>query len=561
MRNRDRRRGRKGSTLLETVLAIVIMSTAGLAVLAMLQQAMIAAVRTRRLTTCSQLAQTSMARLKNISFYSLFAVDSATASANYGLHANYPYLAVLNGIKGSAAAAKFDRFKVDVVFMRRDATNALGTGNVNNLIPFSDADHDGVDDYDPAIRYFDQNGDGDYYETYTAGGRTVAEQPDTHMKLVTLSLYRRGVKACGSTELVSLEQFTGVTNPDSESMLSLVLDSPVNNSYAYRRLTSAQISALDLPIANAFAYAASTITSYRADGGAALVLSGQTAPLAVVNFYVGGSAILATSPAADSTGGFAFAPAAVTAALSEGQNRIRAQAVKGTYNSPNAESAVILDSDPPTISGNTPTGGVPTCGPYVAAVVADTTTAAGAEASGIFAPALAMKVNGSTVSFSYDPASGAVAWTDPGTGWAPAAGTGTYIAAVEAGDYAGYKASATWSFTINTPGTDNSAPAVAEKSPIGGSAGSDLPTISVRVFDHQSGIVPASVRMTLDGVVVVSSMTAGSAYNPGTGLVSYTPGCAFLTGSSHVVQISADHCAADPPDKVNSTDSWSFTVP
>jgi len=155
----------RGATLLETVLAIVIMAGAGLAIVAMLQKATVASLKAREKMTCGRMAQLGQARLKNIDFFSLFAVDSSSANwASPPLHATYPYMATLNGIRSTLAASKFDRFRVDVTFMRRDTTDALGTGNTSNLIPFQD-NGAGVDVYDPNVKYFDQDGDGDYYET------------------------------------------------------------------------------------------------------------------------------------------------------------------------------------------------------------------------------------------------------------------------------------------------------------------------------------------------------------------------------------------------------------
>ena len=52
----------------------------------------------------------------------------------------------------------------------------LGDSNTNNLIAFKD-NGAGVDLYDSNIKYNDADGDGDYYETYVAGGRTCWTSP------------------------------------------------------------------------------------------------------------------------------------------------------------------------------------------------------------------------------------------------------------------------------------------------------------------------------------------------------------------------------------------------
>ncbi len=558
--NRRKPLGQSGTTLLETVLAIVIMSLAGLAVIALLQKTTASSLSARRSMTCAQAADAGMARLKNINFYSLFAVDSSSTNwATPPLHTSgpnlYPYLSVLAGLKSTLNASRYDRFKVDVIFMRRDSTDALGTGNTNNLIAFKD-NGSGVDAYDPSIRYDDANGDGDDYETYVSSGRTVAEQPDTHMKLVTLNIYRRGALACSKSELISLEQFTGDTNPDSESVLSLEVSTPTNSSFAYQMTTPAQIASRALALTYSYP---PDVQQYRADSIVPLNVAGVTEPLANVSFYVGGSGVLA-SAAADVFGAFAGSPAAVTSALVEGQNTVRATAAKSTYSSPIADRAVLLDVDPPTITGMTPVGAVAACAPFVSAVLADPVTSSGAVASGIYPGVTAMKVNGSTVNFSYSSSLGTIVWTATTTQTSPVLSSGTYVVSVEAGDYAGYKSSVTWTFSSSVPPTDASAPSIANKSPIG-AAPSDLPTISVRVFDNQSGIDPTSIVMTLDGVVVVNSANIGPYYDPSSGTVTYVPSSAFSPGTGHTAQISVNHCAAVPSGAVNSVDSWSFSVP
>ncbi|MDE2510156.1 MAG: hypothetical protein KGL74_03445, partial [Elusimicrobia bacterium] len=552
--------GRSGTTLLETVLAIVLMTIAGLAIVAVLQKATVASLKARQRMTCSRLTDAGMARLKNIDYYYLFAVDSSSTNwATPPLHASganaYPYTSVLTGLQSSLSASKFDRFKVDVVFMRRDSTDSKGTGNTNNLIPFKDNGF-GADAYDPNIRYNDANGDGDYYETYVSSGRTVAEQPDTHLKLVTLSVYRSGSLACSKSEMISLEQFTGATNPDSESVLTLELSTPTNSSFAYRMTTTAQIAARALSLANSYP---PDIQQYRADASVPLVLAGVTEPLATESFYVGSSGVLA-SATADVFGAFSASPAAVTSALVEGQNTVHAVAAKSSYSSPVADRSILLDISPPTITGMTPTGAVATCAPYVSAVLADPAVSTAAASSGIYAGVTAMKINGSTVPFFYNPAVGTIVWIATATQTSPVVSSGTFTAAVETGDYAGYKSSVTWTFSASVPATDASAPSISNKSPIG-MAGSDLPTISVRVFDNQSGIDPTSLSMTLDGATIMTGATAGSYYDPSSGTIAYAPSSAFMPGTYHTVTISVNHCATNPGGAVTSADSWGFTAP
>ncbi|MFH1619897.1 MAG: hypothetical protein ABIG11_08330, partial [bacterium] len=179
---------------------------------------------------------------------------------------------------------------------------------------------------------------------------------------------------------------------------------------------------------------------------------------------------------------------------------------------------------------------------------------------GICQDVLNMKINGQDIYFSYNPSSGTIVWLDSATMTPSILAPGSYSVLAEGGDYAGYKVNRAWSFTVSASTTDHSAPAIAQKSPIG-MAGSDLPEISVRVFDNQSGIVAASIVMTLDGVAVVDSSNIGTHYDPSDGTVSYTPAFAFIPGTPHTVTITARHWASFPADKITSSDVWAFNVP
>ncbi|TBR23367.1 hypothetical protein EPO15_06125, partial [bacterium] len=264
-----RRRSRAGYIILETVIAIVIMSVVGLSLLAMLHSSMGAVVKAREQTSCGRALQTGFSRLKNIDFYALFASDSA--SANHGLWAGYGYKTALDGLQTTLTAARFDRFKVLVTFMRRDSSDSNADGLTSDLVEFRDADADRIDDYDPAVRYLDQNADGDTYDTYSSGGRTVAEQPDTHIKQVTLQVYRRGRLVCSQTELISLEQLSGDINPSSEAVLTLLVSTPSNASYLYSANTAPLAAAQALAISSGLP---TEPARYRADAGSALTVSG-----------------------------------------------------------------------------------------------------------------------------------------------------------------------------------------------------------------------------------------------------------------------------------------------
>lgn len=537
--------------MLETVLAMLIMTTVGLALLAMVQKSLVVSYRAREAMTCSRMAQTGLARVKNMDFYYLFAADSD--QADFGLWAAYPYKAVLDGIKTTLNSSKFDRFRIQSAFMRRDSSDSNNNAMTSDLVPFTDNNGDNVDDYDSNIRFFDQNADGDFHDTYTSAGRTVAEQPDTHIKKVTFDVFRAGRLVCSKTELVSLEQMTGDPNPSSESALSLLVSTPSNGAFLYSMSTLARQNAWALAISKPYP---NDIQRFRADATSPLPIAGETDPLATINLYVGSSGILA-APAADAAGGFSAAPPAITAALVEGANILRVQATKDGYNSPIANKSLVLDLAPPIAGGFSPTGTAATRAPFVSATLSDPGVST-ATTSGICPDVVTLKINGTPVNFAYT--AGAVVWIDSTTGAAPILDTGTYTAVIEGGDYAGYKTSAAWTFTLSVPDTDHSAPAIAEKSPIG-MAPSTLPDISVKVFDNQSGIIPASITLKIDGAIAVNASNVGQHYDAGTNKVTFTLSSPFPPGTSHSVEITASHWATFPADKITSTDSWTFTTP
>lgn len=529
------------------------MTTVGLALIGMIQKLTIVSLRAREQHTCGRMAQTGFSRLKNMDFYNLFAFDSS--AANFGVSASHPYMTVLTGLRTTLSSQKFDRFTVAVTFMRRDASDADGDGSTTNLVAFQDSNNDLIDDYDSAIKYYDQNADGDYWDTYVSNGRTVAEQPDTHAKQVTLTIYRFGRAVCAQTELVTLEQFTPGSNPSSESSLTLNVSTPANNAYLYRSVTTGQAAARALSISKSYP---SSVIQARADTVSFLNVAGEATPLSTVNLYVGSSGILDTiSTAAD--GLFSGSAINVTTNLVEGSNRLTAQAVKSSYSSPLSAQSAILDYVAPTASGMTPSGATNTGAPYVAVTLSDmgvTTTTT----SGICPDVITLKINGSSRPYSFDASTGLVVWIDSATDTVPVVSTGAYTAYVEAGDYAGYKTTQTWSFTVSYSDTDHSAPSVSNKSPLGASAPA-LPTVSVRVFDNQTGIIPSSIRLTIDGVVVVDSTNIGAHYDPAAGDVTYTPSSSYGSGTSHTVEIRASHFATNPASKIESVDTWNFSVP
>jgi len=199
--------------------------------------------------------------------------------------AQYPYLAVLENLRTLVNDANFDRFVIYTDFMIRDLSDLDGDGETTDLRPFTDANHDDIDDYDPDIRYFDQNYDGDWNDFY--GSPEVSEEPDTHIKEATLELYKDGKVVYEETRLLSLEKLTGEPGKASGGDLKLLIEEPAQNSTLYALDTAQQTASFNLAVSKAYP---SNAPSYRADSSNLLYMSGETDPLADLEFRYGSAA-------------------------------------------------------------------------------------------------------------------------------------------------------------------------------------------------------------------------------------------------------------------------------
>ena len=559
---------RKGFGLVEAMMAIFVLSLLSLSLAYMYQYMFRVFVKTQQNTYTTRLAEMAFTKFKTVEYYYLFDCDSALPS--FGLtgtfgpvaqqRTSYPYMGVLNAIDSAVKKYRLDRWTISVAYKIRDVSDVNSNGLTSDLRDFTDANGDNIDDYDPSIKYHNANpaSDSDYYDTYTSTSlnKTVSEAPDTNLKEVTLKFYRNGSVVHTQTELISLEMLTGIESKSSGAELKLLLSQPENNSYLYNLITTARADAFALAISKSYP---ADLTAYRADAGSPITLAGETSPLSTVKFYRNSIGTVLDTYTADSLGNFSFWASGLTTALTEGENTIYAQATKDTFFSPYTPRKVILDLKPPEITGQTPTGTVNDLVPYVGAVLTDTILSTGI-ASGICEDVTTMKVNGSTVPFAFTSATGKIKWEDPATELPVKLTNGnSYTVLVEGGDRAHYKAAATWNFTVSVAATDNSAPSIANKVPSGFTA-DPMPEISCKVFDNQSGIDLDSIRMKLDGVVMVSSANISGHWDAEGQRVFYQQESAFASPSSHTVEVTASHWADNPPDKKTSVDTWDFNV-
>ena len=543
----------RGFGLVEVMIAISMMLAIIAASFTMLQISVVGTIKAREQSNASRLIDMIFSKLRNTDFFFLFCCDSS--KPYFDLYPEYPYMGVLNVIKNAVEDSGFSKFTIEITFMRRDTSDADGDGLTSDLIPFTDVNGDLIDDYDPEIKYYDHNNDGDYYDTYVENGRKIAEQPDTHLKEVTVTLYKREMVVAQSARLISLEEFSGIESPASGATLSLFVRQPANATYVYNLDTTERENAFNLVIDKSYP---ETVVAYRADFNYPLRLWGETDPQATVHFFVNDTISELDSAQADINGDFDFQSYSVTSELVEGRNTIWAKATKEGNVSPYSPREVILDLNPPQISDTQPTGTVNDRTPQVSAIVSDSGISTDT-VSGVCAEVITMKVNGETVEHEYNDETGEVIWIDTVTMSYPVLDVGTYTVVLQAGDNAYYKVSATWDFTVSISDPDNSPPSISQKTP-SGSTGYTMPEIGCRVFDNQSGINPSSIVMKVDGEVVVDSSNVFSHYNSSTGEISWTPDSPYENGTQHTVEISVSHWAENPPDRVTKTDSWSFFI-
>ena len=547
-------------------MAVFLLSILSLSVAYMYQYLAAVSVKLRENVYTSRVSVAVFSKLKTVEYYYLFAYDSALP--NYGLSGNYgpvtlqkaayPYLGLLNGITSLASRYSVDRWTLAVTFKLRDVSDVNGNGLFSDLRDFTDTDSDGRDDYDAGVRYYMANADSDYYDNYisTALNKTSSELPDTNLKEVTLKFYKKGRVIHTQTDLISLEMLSGIESKASGAELKMFINQPANDTCLYDLSQPSRQNAFALVLARPYP---DEVAAYRADTTYTLRLWGETVPLANVNFYVNSMITALDTRQADASGNFDYQSMPVTNALAEGENTIYAKATKDTYYSPFAPRRVTLDLNPPSITGQTPSGAVAELMPYIGAVLLDAPASTGTPC-GICQEVITMSVNGVEVPYNYNQSDGKIYRTDPATGLPARLVNGTaYTVYLEGGDNAYYKVNSTWTFTVSVSDPDNSEPAVANKTPLGSNAAA-LPEISCRVFDNQSGIDPYSITLKVDGAVEVSSANISVHWEAASGVVSYTPPEAFQPGSYHSVEVAASHWADNPADKKTRVESWDFTV-
>lgn len=565
----------KGFSLIELMVAVGVIGIIAYALGAVMTFVGTTAVRSREQAVAANLAERFFTRLNSLPYIYVFDMDSS--STNFRLNGSFgdvstqqnpfPYLATFREFDTLMRSHKFDRFTLDIRFMPRDLSDENHDGKTTDLRYFEDTNNNLIDDYDSALRYLDQNADGDYQDVY--GSPQVTEQPHTRLKEATFKLYKLGQLKYTETQLVSWEKLTGAEGKAAGATLTLLVSTPTEGSAIYTLVRASHSASFNLPITIAYP---SDIVAFRSDASSVLRIQGETTPGATLSWRLGAttSTVQDNGCLADYLGIFDCPATNINAALPEGLNTIYGQAYKTVYYSPWTSINVIRDVSTPTITAMEPTGTIYNLQPTVRAKFKDSPHNAGKTTAGVVRETLRLKLGDSTpLNHEYDSSTDYVTWIDSTTLVPPLLETGAYTIVLEGGDAAFYKNRSTWTFTIgvSTDDFDDSAPNVNNKSPIGSGAIPNPPIISVDVQDNQSGIRMDSIVLTLDGVVVVSSAT-GNLYSSCTPLlhqdgytVTFTPPDTLSAGT-HNLTITASHWALNyhgVTSKVTTTDAWSFT--
>lgn len=560
------RRNDRGITLVEILVATTLLVIVVAGFMSLILSAGVNHVKAKQRMVGDKLLEMGFSRLKSIDFFYLFPMDSAQPA--YGLSGtfkkfgpgntlqssstNYPYLKILDDFSHDIKAAKFDRFTVEIVYMRRDVNSPD-----NNLVPFSDLNNDGRDDADPGLRFEDFDADGKYWATYISTrpwpytGQRTPEVPGTGIRQATLKLWKNGKVAIERTTLINRDLLSGLEKVAMDSILPLKLSSPTVGGAMFQYITTEQQSAQNLALLTAYP---SFAIAFRADSVMPLRFFGRTDPLADIQIGVNGSGVLATITA-NGSGIFDASPPAVTSALIEGKNTLTMIAVKGVLNSPIKTVPLILDVRPPDMTpmpANLSTVGTYT--PVVGATLFDTTTGTN-NVSGICTQVTSIRIDGISYpvrTFLINPNSYAVyATTDTKLPVKLTPGMHTVI--VEAGDLARYKINRTLTFTVNVP-TDLTEPVIEDCVPSGGAAVSGpRPIMRMKITDEESGIDPDSIVFSVDGVPAVSAALGNiwKYYDPISGIVTYEPDHDISSGG-HTFTLSGANWASPALSQSNT---------
>jgi prepilin-type N-terminal cleavage/methylation domain-containing protein len=598
-----------GFTLIEVVLAMTIGSLLALTSAGAFHWASQSTLRGREQIQGMRLAQTLQSRLEKMDFYQVMTpmkptYDFATAfpltlistATNFGFEADYvvPTQAVLREIQNDVLKARFTHFTVDMEILRRDSADNNRNSGVMDLVEFDDGNRDGIDDMDNAVRFYDQNHDKKFYDAYQdpVTGKTISELPDTHIRRLTLKVWKGGRLIAQHAFLLVKEKLTGVENPSGESPLKFSLISPYN----YVPFYTLDVPALAAARALSIQKPSRSTWFFRADSVVPMHPTGTTEPNAVIEVYTRNAGVLDPDTVllpddtsiSDAYGSFSFNAPNATAKLKEGLNIITTRCVKGSLVSPYHPQEEVLDINPPEVLDQRPVNTVvATLSPVIACTLIDRPTPAADPA----APVSGLAGESTTFQFrrrgdryidyhldnsNIPPASApgqlrekvrsedesSFLLLDKTTRLPLVLQQGeTYDVHLEGSDLVLYKVIRDWSFTVAADMADRTLPDVSARAPLGIASGR-RPTISFEIEDLESGLDASSLRVELSGPTpstLLSGAAVAEAYDPLTSIVTCLPAQELAPGV-YAVRVMARNWALASGSPAPEVASWHFTV-
>ncbi|MFH1283672.1 MAG: prepilin-type N-terminal cleavage/methylation domain-containing protein [bacterium] len=594
----------KGFTLIEVISALIIISLLALMIVNAMKMGMKAYVKTKDQVAGSKMLEMTFNKLKTIDFCHLLPCDSQ--QPNYGLQGTfsqyslldagyssngsgitlagtivseqeynplqpteYPFHGVLDQIKANLKQNGYDRFTVDITYMRRDLSDINNNGLYSDLVEYQDDDNDGRDDYEIFIGFIDRNSDGDYndkYRHYSNAPQWESETPNTRIRKVTVKIWKRDKVIMQGSELISAEMLTGDEGNSLEAKLTLVFDAPRASSdgresaYLYNRNITACDQAYLLGVNLGLAFPAE-MPSFRADPASALRFIGKTDPNATV--YVGLVTALDAS-VADVMGDFNFQSAIITSNLVEGNNYCESIAVKSSSAySPYKKFNLLLDIHPPNITNWLPVSNdtMKTRAVSIGAILQDVVVSTDV-VSGICKEVIYVSINGNPVTHSYNNETGLVCArnSSDNANFLILDDNQSYEIAVTGGDKAHYAVQKIWQFNIaEIPVTDNSVPSIVINEPPNNYSGPKPDAIVATFSDNQSGIDPYSIELSIDGNIYVDSSNVAQYFDGFSSKLTF-PLSMTLASGSYTITIKIKHWASDPAANIEAVKTRDFQI-
>lgn len=243
----------QGFSLVEAVMAMMVIGILSLAIIRVLNQAGKSTVSAQDQYQAAQLLDYIQTSLQLAKFEDVFAVDSnlkaGVASGTLFTSRQYfvnwslsPMAATLSDIDNRVIAAGFKRWMIEVAFLRRDSGNNAFNSSVMDYIEFVPNTATGkctngvecADKYQPSIKF--QNlvsNSPEHFFDVTVDGQT--EVPDTRLKNISIYLYKTNSDYISRTGiLLSKEKVLGIATEKYTNEIKFFLTTPDYNKRFYR---------------------------------------------------------------------------------------------------------------------------------------------------------------------------------------------------------------------------------------------------------------------------------------------------------------------------------------